>query len=363
VLNAKKMNRILTTYLIFFTVFAFSQDSTGIQLDSLSEEKQTVLSDTILKESSKLNDTIILDFDKRELLIPLERDKLTKVVMVKEKSKIDWLKYLLPIFTLILGIILKELFEKRSNKKQIKKSGGRWIAELYSLEEPLKRQIQSLKEYLEEHKKEDFKIQNLERFSSVDGDVFNSLDKNELIKFIELNNKKVDFKEIVKISNRTNGYVTMLIHLSETLKEKFNRYRTESSKHTTSISLSLQLFTRALSDYEIQLEKELNFDPINDPRLKPFLELYDSQIKPFLQEGNFNPFLLRKDFFQPMVAILAMLRQDTRTKELSSSVTKGLTAIKGLEMEKSYLSENLKYIITGYDKQLLELENVINKIN
>ena len=105
VLNAKKMNRLLTTYLIFFTVFAFSQDSIGIQLDSLTEEKQTVLSDTILKESSKLNDTIILDFYKNELLIPLERDNLTKVVMVKEKSKVDWLKYLLPIFPASASII------------------------------------------------------------------------------------------------------------------------------------------------------------------------------------------------------------------------------------------------------------------
>ena len=357
------MNRLLTKYLIFFTVFAFSQDSIAIQLNYLIEEKQTVLSNTILKESSKLNDTIILDFDKSELLIPQQRDNVTKIIMVKEKSKIDWLKYLLPIFTLILGIILKEFFEKRSNKKQIRKSGERWIAELYSLEEPLKRQIQSLEEYLEEHKKEDFKIQNLEIFSSLGGDIFNSLDKNELIKFIELNNKKVDFKEIVKISNRTNVYLTMLIHLSETLKENFNIYKTETSKHITSISLSLQLFTGALRDYEIEIEKELNFDPIDDPRLKPIIELYDSQIKPFLQEGNFNPFVLKKDFFQPIVAMLFMLRQDTRTKELSSSLTIGLTAIKGLEMEKSYFSENLKYIITNYYNQLLRLDNVINKIN
>lgn len=361
-LNAKKMNRLLTTYLILFTVFAFSQDSIGIQLDSLTEEKQTVLSDSILKESLKTDDTIILDFDKNELLIPLERDNLTKVVMVKEKSKVDWLKYLLPIFTLFLGIWIKERLEKRSNKKKIKKSGERWIAELRSLEEPIKKQIQSLEEYAKDHEKEDFKIRNLQVYSSLNGELFKSLDKNELIKYIELNNKKTDFKEIVKISNSTNGYVSILVHLYETLREKFNRYLSGTSKHTTSLSLSLQEFSSAFKDYGVELEKELQSDPLDDVRYKPIAELYSSQIMPNLKEGKFNPFVLRKEFFLPLVDILAYLRLDPRTKGLASAMTNGLNAIKGIELEKDYMSKNLNSIITQYKEQLTELDKLINKI-
>ena len=356
------MNRILTTYLIFFTVLAFSQDSTGIKLDSLLKEKNPVLSDSILKEPLKTNDTIILNFDKDELVLPLKQDNLTKVIMVKEKSKVDWLKYLLPILSLFLGIGIKELLEKRSNKKKTKKAGERWVAELRSLEEPIKKQIRSLKEFLEEHEKEDFKTPRLQIYSSLNGEVFKSMDKNELIKFIELNNSKNEFKEIVKISNRTNGYVSILVHLHETLREKFEKFLTGISTHTTSLSLSLQSFNSAFREYGVELERELNAEPYNDPRYKPIADLYSAQIIPYLQGGNFNPFVLEKEFFIPLVGILAGLRLDGRTKELASAMTAGLNAIKGIQLEKQYMSENIKTLLKHYKEQMTDLENIIKGI-
>lgn len=356
------MNRLITTYLILFTAFAFGQDSIGIKLDTKSKEKKIILSDSTLKESSITKDTTILDFNKSELVIPLKQDNLTKVIMVKEKSNVDWLKYLLPIFTLFLGIWVKELLEKRSNKKKIVKSGERWVAEIRSLEEPIKKQIESLEEYSKELEKEDFEIRNLQVYSSINGELFKSLDKNELIKYIEINNKKTEFKEIVKISNSTNGYVSILVHLYETLQEKFNRYLSGTSKHTTSLSLSLQEFSSAFKDFGVELEKELQSDPLNDPRYQPIAELYSTQIMPFLKEGKFNPFVLRREFFLPLVEILAHLRLDPRTKGLATAMTNGLNAIKGIELEKLYMSKNLKSIISQYNKQLTELDKLINKI-
>lgn len=356
------MNRTLKILLIFFTVNAFSQDSIGLQIDALNKKEKSTISNSGVKQSSQKIDTTILDFNEKELTIPISNDNLTKVVMVKEKTKVDWLKYLLPIFTLFLGIWVKELLDKRSNKKKTVKTGERWIAELRSLEEPLKMQIESLEEYSIEQEKEEFKIRNLQLYSSLNGEIYKSLDKNELIKFIELNNKKTDFKGIVKISNSTNGYISILVHLYETLREKFNRYLSGTSEHTTSPSWSLQEFSSAFRDYGVELEKELNSDPLNDPRYKPIAELYSSQIMPYLKQGNFNPFVLRREFFLPLVEIFAHLRLDPRTKGLSSAMTKGLNAIKGIELEKDYMSKNLKSIISQYKEQLTELNILINKI-
>ncbi|PKH49535.1 hypothetical protein CXF68_01995 [Tenacibaculum sp. Bg11-29] len=355
------MNKFLNILLIFISINLYSQDSIGLKVDSLTNEKKLIQSDTIIKRSSQKVDTITLNF-KNELTIPISKDNLTKVVMVKEKTKVDWLKYLLPILTLLLGIWVKGIIEKRSDKKKIIKSGERWIAELRSLEEPIKKQIQSLDEYSEELKKEDFKIRNLELYSSLSGEVFKSLDKNELIIYIELNNKKKVFEEIVKISNSTNGYVSILEHLYETLREKFNRYLSGTSKHTTSLSLSLQEFSSAFKDYGVELEKESNSDPLNDPRYIPIADLHSAQIMPYLRAGNFNPFVLRREFFLPLVEIMAHLRLDPRTKGIASAMTKGLNAIKGIELEKDYMSKNLESIIKQYKGQLTELEKLINKI-
>lgn len=357
------MNRTLTIiFLISISVNLYCQDSIGIKIDSLKLEKKTIQSlDTVKTKNSQKTDTIILNF-KNELTIPISKDNLTKVVMVKEKTNVDWLKYLLPIFTLFLGIWVKGIMEKRSDKKKIIKSGERWIVELRSIDEPIKKQIQFLEEYAEEHKKEDFKIRNLELISSLSGEVFKSLDKNDLIKYIEFNNKKTDFKEIVKISNSTHGYVSVLEHLFETLREKFNRYLSGTSKHTTSLSLSLQDFSSAFKDYGVELEKELNSDPLDDPRYRPIADLYSAQIMPYLREGNFNPFVLRREFFLPLVDILAHLRLDPRTKGLAKAMTKGLNAIRGIELEKDYMSKNLESIITQYNGQLTGIEELVNKI-
>lgn len=356
------MKRIFTTYLILFSVFAFCQDSTEVKTDSLTKEKGQILSDTTLNKQAKTNDTTTLDFDKNELIIPLNKDGLTKVVMVKEKSKVDWLKYLLPLFTLFLGIWVKGFLEKRSNKKKIKKSGERWIAELRSLKEPLEQQIESLEKFKTENDTEEFEIPNLGLYSAVSGEVFKSLDKSELIKYIELKNKKLDFKKTIKISNRTNGYISILEHLQKTLNEKFDKYLAGISNNTSEFTKNIQAFNLAFADYGVALEKEIGGDPINDPRYRPLADLYTEHIIPRLTDGKFNPYLLDEQFFLPIVNILSHYRLEPQTKPLSNVITACLSSIKALRMEKHYITENIKALIILYQKQLDDLDEITSQL-
>lgn len=170
------------------------------QSEKVIQKDKTTAIHTVSKNNIPIIDTTRLSFTSSgELTIPIATNGLTKVVMIKEKSKFDFFRYLLPIFTLLLGIYIKEVLDERSEKKKIKKSGERWVAELRSIEEPLIKQIQTLKEFNEEHKKGEFTIPRIKVFSSLNGEVFKSLDKNELIQFIQMNNEKSEFNEIVKI--------------------------------------------------------------------------------------------------------------------------------------------------------------------
>ena len=189
------MKRILTSYFILISIFAFSQSLTTINKASKNQEKKTISSNREVINKTKLIDTTTLNFENKEITIPSNRQNTTKIVIVKEKEKTDWLKYSLPVFTLLLGIWIKEILEKHSNKTKIKKSGERWIAELRSLKEPLEQQIKSLQKFQTENDTNEFEIPNLGLYSSVSGDIFKSLDKSELIKFIEQNNKDLDFKK------------------------------------------------------------------------------------------------------------------------------------------------------------------------
>lgn len=134
--------------------------------------------------------------------IPITQDATTKVVMVKEKSKVDFLRYLIPIFTLLLGIWIKEHLDKKNEKKKILKSGKRWIAELRSLEEPLNKQIEALNNFLDEHGTDDFSIPRIVFYSSLNGEIFKSLDKSELIQFIEIKKKEQILMKLLKYQIR-----------------------------------------------------------------------------------------------------------------------------------------------------------------
>jgi hypothetical protein len=362
VLNAKKMNRVLTTYLILFSVLAFSQDSIKIKADSLTKEKNPILSDITKRKQPKANDTTILNFDKNELIIPTNQNSLTKVIMVKEKSKVDWLKYLLPLFTLFLGIWVKGFLEKRSNKNKIKKSGERWIAELRSLKEPLEQQIESLEKFQSENDTDEFEIPNLGLYSAVNGEVFKSLDKGELIKFIELKNKKLDFKQIIKVSNRTNGYISILEKLYKTINEKFDKYLARISKYTSEFNANIQAFNIAFTDYGVTLEREIGGDPINDPRYRPLADLYSKYIMPRLVDGKLNPYHLDKHFFHPILQVLSHYRLEPQTKPLLNTITSCLNSIKAIRLEKHYITENIKVLIALYQKQLDELDKITSEL-
>jgi len=356
------MNKIFTTYLILFSILAFSQDSTEMKTVSLMKEKNKLLSVKTLKQQKKTIDTTTLAFNKNELIIPVNQEGLTKIVMIKEKSKVDWLKYLLPLFTLFLGIWVKGFLEKRSNKKKIKKSGERWIAELRSLKEPLEQQIESLEKFQSENDTDEFEIPNLGLYSAVSGEVFKSLDKSELIKYIEIKNKKLDFKKIIKISNRTNGYISILEHLHKTTNEKFDKYLAGISENTSKFTKNIQAFNISFADYGIALEKEIGGEPINDQRYRPLADLYTEHIIPHLTDGKFNPYLLDEQFFLPIVNILSHYRLEPQTKPLSNVITACLSSIKALRMEKHYITENMKALIILYQKQLDDLDEITSQL-
>lgn len=345
--------------MILISSQVIGQDTSAIKNVLNNSGKIEVLShQDLLPESDTLN----LHLDKDDLEIPVDIGEIIKVILIKEKSGFDFLKYLLPIFTLILGILIKEVMDRRSEKKRIKKSGERWIAELQSLHNPIKKQIESLKSFLKELEKEDFQPHKFQVYTSLSGEVFKSLDKNDLIKFIELRNKKSPFGDVVKISNNVHGNISILVHLHETIQNKFERYQDVTSKYTTFLTKSLQAFHRAFRKYGVEIEKEIGASPIEDPQYKLIADLYLTEIYPNLEDGNFNPFVLEKEFYRPLVDILADLRSDERTDDLYFAVHSALNDIKGIKMERGYMMKITKKILQRYNEQLSALKIIIADI-
>src|SRR5690606_34835832 len=102
--------------------------------------------------------------------------------------------------------------------------------------------------------------------------------------------------------------------------------------------------------------------PIDDPRYRPILDLFNSQIMSYMDDGNFDIYKLESDFFIPLIQILGLLRHDERINELSEYTSNCLNFIKGIKMEKRYLTESFETIESYYKERLVELENVVKEL-
>lgn len=282
--------------------------------------------------SSKKNEKLILN----DTIKVNSKANSTSIIYLKNPETTDYFKYIFPIFTLLIGIVVNRYLDYNNNKKKIKKSGKRWLAELITLEKPIESQIENIESFLVEHNKPNFTFPRPILVTSLDCEVFNSLDKSELIDYLQ-QFKKNTFEDAVNNSNQINGFVTILKSHYENFKKHFEEYKTNVSHYTTTVSRNLQGLQKEFVNYGILLEEELGRDPINDPRYRPIFDLFNLQIRPYLQNGNYDIYNLETNFLLPMISVLSNLRLDTRTHGMKDFVQNMLTEIKGIRLEKTSL--------------------------
>jgi len=288
------------------------------------------------------------------------QDKEISIKFIESETT-DYFNYIFPILTLLLGIGVNRLIDSLSEKKKTKKTAKRWLIELQNLKIPLERQIDNIDEYLKVHKKEEFKIPNLKIETYLDCESFNSLDKTELLKYLE-DFKKKEPNIAIKDINKINSYLTVVKHHYETLKEKFIDYKNGTSFHVTNLSKHLQELLKSFALYGVELEEELKADPSNDRRYLPLSTLFESEIRPYMQDGDYDVFKLEKDFFIPILSVLSEFRFDKRTHSMTESVRNCINDIKGIKMERGYLTTNFENIRQRLEENKNEIEEIYKPI-
>lgn len=276
-------------------------------------------------------------------------------------SGTNWINYILPIITLFLGVGLNKGLDYWSDKKRLKKALKRWAAEIRSLEEPMHNQIDALEKFIGENNEDVFEFPNPVVYAILDCSIFSSLDKGELMEAIQ-RTKGVNYDIAVPISNSINGFISIQVSTYDVLKDKFHEFKNEFSKHVNSFSSNLQALLRANAEYGVELERATGKDPATIPEYKAILDLFSVHVFPQMKDGNYNPFQMDADFFQPMISILSHLRLDERTKYLMTCVSNCIVDIGKLRMERVYMTSNMNTIIDKYKNQIDDLKDVVGKI-
>ncbi len=323
---------------------------------NLRLKKATVAtSNIIIADTVKypLKDTVYLS-------IPASKS-VTPVYIIKEATESSPFKDVLPVLTLVLGIAINKLLDWIKDKKKITKAGERWVAEIRGLESPIGQQIDLLKESLEQELEKKYSYSNLPIVSTLDCEIFKSLDKSDLLKFIDRHNKN-NYRKTVTLSNQTHGFISILMRLHSTLEEKYNDYIKGTSQHISTTNENLQELSRNFAHYGVAFERELGKDPMNDQGYRPILDLFIKYIEPHRKDGAFDLFELDEFFFKPLTYIFATLRHDERTKAMADATLGCVNGIKGIRMEKHYWAENTKSIIHLYQEQLKALPAIADSI-
>lgn len=286
----------------------------------------------------------------------------TKVLIHKEAPASSTFKDILPFITLILGFFINRAYDWFESHKKIKKIGERWQIEISSLSESINNYNTSLEEYLKRLDSKENDIPELSMNVHLRCDVFDLLDKVELVQYFR-KIKCRTFEESAKNSNGIIGFIEVQKSQFSNLKSKFEEFLNEVHKQNDLLSFNLQALMKEFANYQVELEKEAKTQETgvsidSHPDFAPILKLFESEIMPYMDKGDFSIDKLETNFFQPLINCLSNVRHKPYVKSFAEEASKGPNIIKKIWIEKEYLKANIKTIHSRYKEQLVDIERV-----
>ncbi len=289
----------------------------------------------------KISDSVVLT---KEQLAPKENVH----IYFRDRVQNNYFKDVLPIITLLLGIFLNRGWDWFDKRRQTKKHGERWKTELELLALPITNQVSFLKEFLEEHKKETFKIPDITIQLSLKCTAFDTLDKSELIKYVE-NFKDKDYKVAIDVASRVDTVIGALKNNYQILNDRFQDYLSGVSTYTLELNEGLQEIMQNLAKYGVELER--NGDNLDDPNYLALLKLFSDEILPYREQANYDVIKIDSNFLIPFFSITSHLRLDMRIIPLVEAGRKIHISVQKLKNEKfyicNYFNSLFKYICTN----------------
>lgn len=139
-------------------------------------------------------DTISQNVAQKESVVKLNPRQDVKIILAKEVVPTpDNAKWIVPLITLILGFLLNRIYEYISSKFRVKRAGKRWVIELQNAVALIPDQIINLEEFRVKVSQDTIDKPQLSIISTIRGDIFQSLDKNDLLQYIEVQNLPLSY--------------------------------------------------------------------------------------------------------------------------------------------------------------------------
>lgn len=221
-------------------------------------------------------------------------------------------------FPTIIGIMFGFLFNRGyefwKEKKETRKSGEQFINELELFQEPLKKQIASLDELINELNNPASNSAILVRNIPIETQRFESIDRLKVYRYFETAIAK-NKKEARKIVNKLYGTLKVCSDESDRLKILFDDFLRERRTYSRNFNDSINDLLGNFSDLIVGIEKKT--DSKNDDKLYssllPIFEIIRSEA------SNLNLPQIIERVCTPLAQITAQHRHDERASPFSNN--------------------------------------------
>lgn len=309
----------------------------------------TLVSDSTIKDDTAkaikvvevLNtpDTIKSEFINDTFTIP-NPIPVGQVIYAEHKTNLNiFLDYAFPIIMLIFGVVIDRIILRYTENTRVNREGARWKSEIKSLLEPLKQQQETFKKFINEYcdVKNRFDIPHIYSQVLLKCDIFDSLNKEDLYKYVQSLNKNDD------ISTREYHKVIQVISVIKSCQNNLSNVISEMKSASNKL---INQFDEYTQEYHRKLTVCLEYNklPLEGVELQ---NLYIEKI--IKQMPYVNILELEDSFVQPSIDILADSKGDRLSRiELRDCLQSMLNIISGLRNEKIYIKQNVEQFIEIY---------------
>jgi hypothetical protein len=277
------------------------------------------------------------------------------------ESGSDYLSAIIPILTLILGFILNKWYERWTNNKKSKEIGALWAEHFIQLQEPLKKQIEKLTEYIPINDENHFEITDPYFNIRLNCNEFSSLDEKGLIHYLNSGRNKLDYRQSIILAGQLKDIVKLIEHNSSSYKEHIKIMTNEVSSHISLVNPVLNEFKILVAEYWDNAYAEYSEE---DPRMvevKNMHHLMKEHILRHLDSGEFDLFKLTDDFIKPFFAATFVDRENPRVENINRLLNSIDMQIKAIKMEKKYFRIKLEKVLKSYREQLKSVDEMLLK--
>lgn len=307
-------------------------DSTTINYTTKVPQPFKILNTSDTIKSEFFNDTINISKP-----IPVGQ-----VIYAEHKTNLNlFFDYAFPIIMLLLGVVIDRLLLKYTENKRLEREGLRWKSEIESLLKPLKQQQEAFKKFIKEYCdiKDRFDIPHINSQVLLKCEIFYSLNKEDLYKFLQLHHENEDiatheYHKVIQVISSLKSCQHNLSDIISEMKSRSNKLINQFEEVTREYNRRL---TACLDDNQLPLAGTM------------LQNLYHEKINK--QMPYVNIFELEDSFVRPSIKIIVESNGDKKVRnELRNNLQSMLDTIQGLRNEKIYVKQNLEQFIEIYGK-------------